>query len=120
MGYCGRVTAPRGKGIYGRGMGLYPDRDPAGYAASLGCQWVAFLDFPSHNPSLKVTSDDQIKRAKYLGLTVLLWSGPDSWLPDNWPIALDTMAERVDRLGIDQYRDLDQIVLGIVRHFIIE
>lgn len=94
------MTAPRGKAIYTLGMRNYPNSDPAGYAAALDCQWIAFLSFPSYNPNVNATSDDQINRARDLGLQVLLWSGPDSWLPDNWPRSLDLLAERADRMNL--------------------
>jgi hypothetical protein len=89
------MSAPRGKGIYARQPSFYPDGDPAGYAAAMGCDFIALHDAGS--------SDDHIRRAQDLGLPVLLWQGPDSWLPNNWQRTLYGHAERVERMGLDGF-----------------
>jgi hypothetical protein len=89
------MTAPRGKGIYARDPDFYPGADPAGYAALMGCSFVAFLNH--------ATSDEQIQRAKQLGLDAYLWAGPHWWLPHNWARTLDSQAERVMRMGLDGF-----------------
>lgn len=86
------MTAPRGKGIYARQPSFYPDEDPAGYAYALGCQFVVMHD--------GATGDEQLRRAQGLGLKVLLWEGPDSWLPNNWQRTLYGHVERVQQLGL--------------------
>lgn len=91
----GPMTAPRGKGIYARQPSFYPEEDPGAYAYAMGCQFVALHD--------AATSDDQVSRARDLGLTVLLWEGPDSWLPRNWQQTIYSHIERVERLGLDGF-----------------
>jgi len=86
------MVAPRGKGIYARDPGYYPDGDPCQYAKDLGCQFVALHDAAS--------SDDLFKHGMDLGLEVFIWQGPAAWLPNSWERTLDSHARRANALGL--------------------
>lgn len=92
-GYARQVAPPRGKGIYTREPGLYPNGDPVGYARALGCDFVVLLNG---------AGVEQIaRRAKDVGLRVWLYTTPEGWSRDNWPDTFSTQLERVVRLGLD-------------------
>lgn len=87
------MMAPHGKGIYARNPDWYPLSDPAGYARSLRCAFVAMHGFAAR--------DADFANARALGLKVFVWSGPDSWAPDRWEDTLRKLYGRVVSLRLD-------------------
>lgn len=89
------MVAPRGKGIYTRRADLYPDSDPAAYAKTMECDFIAFYNLAA--------TDDQIRRAQQLGLDTFLYNMPGEWEPDNWRETYSHLAERAARLNLDGF-----------------
>ena len=91
------AKAPIGLGLYDRGNeSVYRGDDrgngAAGYAASLGCSWIAV------NASGR-DRDKVVREARQMGLDVALWTYPDTWKPANWRATLAHIVGEARRLG---------------------